>query len=175
MAIGERSVQLSLTPQSNHWSKGLASARSESMKLKSCPARISLISTLTCGEKKNPSTTQKVFLAWHPVQGSMESSEDLPLQKGAVLGCWGSAFLDLWLGLQPWIIKALANISEWVPQAAAFNQATDWFYKDIHWRWSFKSEIITKHRLPLREKFCFPSEPEFVHLMVKRQVPAPYQ
>ena len=83
--------------------------------------------------KKNPSTTQKGFLAWHPVQGSMESSEDLPLQKGAILGCWGSAFLDLWLGLQPWIIKALAIISEWVPQAAAFNQATDWFYKDIHW------------------------------------------
>jgi hypothetical protein len=45
--------------------------------------------------KKNPSTTQRVFLAWHPVQGSMESSEDLPLQKGAILGCWGSAFLDL--------------------------------------------------------------------------------
>ena len=88
--------------------------------------------------KKNPSTTQKVFLAWHPVQGSMESSEDLPLQKGAFLGCWGSAFLDLWLGLQPWIIKALAIISEWVPQAAAFNQATDWFYKDIHWRLVFQ-------------------------------------
>lgn len=55
VAIGERSVQLSLTPQSNHWSKGLASARSESMKLKSCPARISLISTLTCGEKEKKS------------------------------------------------------------------------------------------------------------------------
>ena len=51
--------------------------------------------------KKNPSTTQKVFLAWHPVQGSMESSEDLPLQKGAILGCWGGAFLDLRLGDQP--------------------------------------------------------------------------
>ena len=31
------------------------------------------------------------------------------------------------------------------------------------------------HMQLLREKFCFPSEPEFAHLMVKRQVPAPYQ
>ena len=59
---------------------------------------------------------------------------------------------------------------------AAFSQATDCLYKDIHWRRSFKSEIITKHRLPLREKFFFfPSEPEFAHLMIKRQVPALYQ
>jgi hypothetical protein len=27
----------------------------------------------------------------------------------------------------------------------------------------------------LRETFCFPSESKFAHLMVKRQVPAPYQ
>ena len=100
--------------------------------------------------KKNPSTTQEGFLVWNQVQGSMESSEDLPLQKGAILGCWGGAFLDLRLGHQPWITEALAIISEWVPQAAAFSQAADWLYKDIHWRRSFKSEIITKHRLPLR-------------------------
>ena len=31
------------------------------------------------------------------------------------------------------------------------------------------------HMQLLREKFCFPSEPEFAHLMVKRQVEAPYQ
>lgn len=78
------------------------------------------------GEKeKNPSTTQAGFLAWHPVQGSMESSEDLPLQKGAILGCWGGAFLDLQLGHQSWITEALAIISEWVPQAASFSQAAD--------------------------------------------------
>ena len=31
------------------------------------------------------------------------------------------------------------------------------------------------HMQLLRETFCFPSEPEFAHLMVKRQVEAPYQ
>ena len=31
------------------------------------------------------------------------------------------------------------------------------------------------HMKLLREKFCFPSEPKFAHLMVKRQVEAPYQ
>ena len=80
MAIGERSVQLSLTPQSNHWSKGLASARSESMKLKSCPARISLISTLTCGEKEKKSFN-------HPK--GFSGLAPSPRKHGVL---WGSSF-----------------------------------------------------------------------------------
>jgi hypothetical protein len=55
----------------------------------------------------------------------MEFSKDLPLKKGAILGCWGVAFLDIQLGHQPCIIEALAIISECVPQAASFSQATD--------------------------------------------------
>ena len=146
------------------------------MKLKSCPARISLISTLTCGEKEKKSFNHpKGFSGLAPSPRKHGVLRGSSFTKGCHSGLLGQCFPGFMTRPPALDYQGISYYFRVGSPTAAFSQAADWLYKDIHWRRSFNSEIITKHRLPLREKFCFPSEPEFVHLMVKRQVPAPYQ
>lgn len=127
--MGVSSVQLPLTPKSNHLSKGLVLVQRGSIVLKSYPAKVSLYSLLIYGEKeKYFSTAQVYFLAWQPVQGNITSSMDHSLQKGAILGCEGGLFLDLpsfRLGHHPLITMVSAFISVIMPQELFLNQAAD--------------------------------------------------